>query len=511
MKKLLLLFLLLSAAASAAENRVRPKLLVTIVIDQFRQDYLIHKDAGSTGGFARLLKDGAVFVDARFIHYPTITAIGHSTILSGATPSVSGIIGNDWYDRQAGKRVTSVSDEKEKMVGGSRSGGASPRRLLVDTLGDQLKIASGGKSRVFGISYKDRAAILPVGHMADAAYWFDVKSGEFVTSTYYRPDIPAWIPDFSRKAAAGCLGTEWLGHKIEEGTRGLSQIGATPCSNQLVEAFSERIISGEKLGKNADTDLISISFSGVDYAGHQYGPDSTEVRGMVQDLDKQLDRLFAFLDRELGMKQVMVVLTSDHGVAPVPEVNAARKMPGGRTQIQEALGKALNERFGDGKWILASGENSFYLNYELIREKKLNRSDVANAAKEIIQSMPHVFRVYTGEQLENGDVLPDLVGRLVMNGYHVGRGPDLTVVLDPYWIFSQTGTAHGTPFSYDTHVPVVFMGPGILPGTYYQAIAVNDIAPTLAGFLGVETPAGSSGRILSEIFDNRPAPAAKHK
>lgn len=506
MEKFLILIFLLSPTAAAVEKTARPKLVVVVVIDQFRQHYLVRDGAGYQGGFSRLLKEGAVFTDARYTHYPTVTAIGHSTILSGATPSISGIIGNDWYDRQAGKQVTSVSDDSERLSGGSRSAGSSPRRLLVDTLGDELKMASGGKSRVFGVSLKDRAAILPTGHMADAAYWYDAKSGEFVTSTYYRSEAPAWVPEFSRIALASCLGRTWLGHKIAEGEKGYPQIAASPCSNDITEAFSERVIVEENLGRHDETDLLVMSLSGNDYVGHQYGPDSPEVRDITLQTDKLLDRFFDFLEREVGMKQILLVLTSDHGVAPVPEINTARRMPGGRIpigQVLDSVRKVLSEKYGQGNWIAASTEYSIYLNLDLIREKQLSRFEVARSAKDAALAVPHVMRVYTYEQLENGAVQPDLVGRLVLNGFHGGRGADLTMVLEPYWIPSRTGTTHGTPYSYDTHVPVVFMGAGIRPGMYPQSIAVNDIAPTLAAILEIESPSGSSGRVLFEMLADR--------
>ncbi len=503
MKRLIGLFFLTAAFSSAAVIPPRPKLVLTILIDQFRYDYLTRFREEYQGGFVRLLTQGAVFTNARYEHFPTVTAVGHSAIMTGALPSVSGIVGNDWYDRDAGKQVTSVSDDSVRTLDGSGEGGASPRRLLVDTVGDELKIASGGKSRVIGVSIKDRAAILPAGHSADAAYWYQPSTGHFVTSTYYRSDLPAWVKEFNLTAASRYQGAEWMGHKLPTDHRVFSDLEATPFANDLVESFTERAIEAEQLGKGPATDLLTVSFSANDYIGHQYGPDSPEVKDLSKQTDKVLDKLFRYVDAHIGMRNVLVVLTGDHGVAPSPEAEAARRMPGGRMPpgiIQTTVQKALQAKYGPGPWILSPSEHSLYLNLDLIGERKLARAEVTNAAKDAILSIPHVFRVYTYAQLETGSVLPDLIGRLVMNGFNVRRGADLYILLEPYWMFGMQGTTHGSAYGYDTHVPLIFMGPGIQAGRYDQSIAVNDIAPTLATLLRVETPSGSVGRVLVEMF-----------
>ncbi len=506
MKRFLWLFFLTPTLTLAAEPPPRPRLVLTIVIDQFRYDYLTRYREEYAGGFARLLTQGAVFTNARFEHFPTVTATGHSTILTGALPTLSGIIGNDWYDRDAGKQVTSVSDDSVKMLEGSGDGGASPRRLLVDTVGDELKIASGGKSRVIGISIKDRAAILPAGHSADAAYWYDTRTGHFVTSTFYAADLPTWVKEFNLTAASRYRGAEWMGHKLPLDNKAFSEVEATPFANDLVESFAERAIEAEKLGKDTATDLLTVSFSANDYIGHQYGPDSPEVKDLSKRTDQVLDKLFRFIDTQIGMRNVLVVLTADHGVAPGPEAQAARRMPGGRMPsgiIQTTVQKALQVRYGPGQWILSPSEHSLYLNLDLMREKRLDREEVTKTAKEAVASIPHVFRVYTYAQLETGNILPDDIGRLVMNGFNIRRGADLYILLEPYWMFGMLGTTHGSAFGYDTHVPVIFMGPGIRAGRYDQSIVVNDIAPTLATLLGVEVPSGSVGRALAEIFSGK--------
>ena len=504
MKKLLAF--LLAAASLLAAVPQRPKLILAIVIDQFRYDYLTRFRNEYHGGFDRLLTQGAVFTNAHYDHFPTVTAIGHSTFLSGATPAISGIIGNEWFDRGDGKMVTSVSDPGTQLLGGGPNrAGSSPRRLLVDTVGDELKIATGGQSHVIGISLKDRAAILPAGHSADGAYWFDVASGNFVSSTFYFGDLPGWVKDFdSSRPADQYRGATWLNHTMTQDLRRLyNDVDASPFGNELVERFAERALDAEQLGRHESTDILAVSFSSNDYVGHQLGPDSPEVKEMAIRADQLLGKLFNAVDKTVGMSNVLVVFTADHGVAPLPEVNAQRRMPGGRMpsgEITKAIQTALAKKYGEGNWITNSAEYAVYLNLDLIAQKNLDRAEVNRTAAAAALNLPHVFRVYTREQLMGGAALDDIVGRRVMNGYYVRRGPDVEVLLEPYWIFSQTGASHGTTFDYDTHVPVIFMSRGIRAGEYDGNIIPNDIAPTLATMLAIETPSGSVGRVLTEML-----------
>ncbi len=506
MKRPALLIILIALTVSfgrAAPAPQKPRLILTIVIDQFRYDYTTRFRSEYKGGLERLLTQGAVFTNARYQHFPTVTAVGHSAILSGALPSISGIIENSWFDRDEGRQVDSVSDDTAKTLGGTRAGGASPHRLLVSTIGDEMKVASGGKTRVIGISLKDRAAIFLAGHAADAAYWFDDGNGHFVTSTYYLKDLPDWVKQFNSGAADVYKGAEWLGHKLPSDDRAFAALEASPFANDLIESFAERAIEAEKLGKGPATDLITISFSGNDYVGHPYGPDSPEVRDISIRTDALLEKLFRRIDALVGMQNTLVVLTADHGVSPTPEANAARRMPGGRIPfdvVENAVQKVLAQKYGEGKWILGSGENALFLNRNLMAEKKLDRTEVVNTARDALTAMPHVFRVYTYDQLLTGSIMSDTIGKLVTNGFNVRRGADINMVLDPYWMFLSQGTTHGSVFGYDTHVPVIFMGPGIRAGRYDESIVVNDIAPTLATMLEIETPSGSAGRVLSEIF-----------
>lgn len=528
------LFLLLALAPLSAQTAPkRPKLVLAICVDQFRYDYLIRFRDQYNSGLARLLREGAVFTNANYEHFPTVTAIGHSTFLTGATPSVSGIVGNEWYDRESGKSVTSVTDAKEKMLGGAARAGsgadaaASPRRMLVGTVGDELKMVSPS-SKVVGVSVKDRSAILPAGHMANGAYWFDPNSGNFASSTYYFPKLPAWVEDFNASRFVDKFtGKEWMPITGGASFRKMaekadkdyySSLESTPYGNDIVEKFAEAAVLGEQLGKRGATDVLAISFSANDYVGHALGPDSPQVRDISIRTDRTLGDLFRFLETQVGMRNVLVVLTADHGVTPIPEVNQERHMAGGRAPEKDATAKieaALNARFGDAKWVVGRLGSSLYFDHKIIREKRLSPAVVADVAVEAARNQPHVFRAYSRYRLANGETPGDQFDRRILNGFNFNRAADVIICLEPYYLAEAKGTSHGTPFGYDTHVPVIFMGPGVKTGKYNARIMVNDIAPTLATMLELETPAGSVGRALEEMMApqlaapaNRPAAKA---
>ena len=510
--------LLLAVCAVAAPAPKPPKLVLAVVIDQFRYDYLLRFRKDYNAGLARLLEHGAVFDDAHHIHYPTVTAVGHSTFLSGAIPSSSGIVGNEWFDRDSGQSVTSVSDSATKLLGGAPGvPGSSPHRLLVSTVGDELKMA-GRTSKVIGISIKDRSAILPAGHTADAAYWWDSDSNNWVTSSYFMPALPDWVKDVNRERPfMKYLGGDWLPFDAKDAAapfctmvngdkkvRFCGRIEATPWGNEMIEEFAERALVEEKLGQHDDTDLLTVSFSSNDYVGHAVGPDAPEVRDISIRTDRLLGKLFDFIDKRIGAGNTLVVLTADHGVAPVPEVNQARRMIGGRLSDAAMLGgvtAALVSKYGEGKWIASVSESGIYLNRKLIREKNLDRAAVEDTVAEALREMPHVFRVYTSSQLMHGEVPSDDVSQAVLRGFFERRSGDVVLVQDPYYLYGASGTSHSTPFNYDSHVPLILMGQGIRADEYYGRVAVNDIAPTLSAILRVQEPSGSIGRILSEIFE----------
>jgi predicted AlkP superfamily pyrophosphatase or phosphodiesterase len=492
----------------------KPKLVLAIVIDQFRYDYLLRFRKDYTSGFVRMLQHGACYTDAHYLHALTVTAEGHSTFLSGATPSISGIVGNEWYDRRAGKSVTSVSDDDTKLISSAGGTGSSPRKLLVDTVGDELKM-QGGDSKVIGISIKDRSAILPAGHMADAAYWYDNDANEFVTSSYYRDALPEWAASFNKEGRyRRTIGAQWVPFEIEGGKpfctmvsggslRYCGAIEATPWGNELIEEFAESAIAGEKLGKHQSTDVLAVSFSSNDYVGHALGPDSPEVRDISIRTDRLLGKLFAYAEAQVGPDNTLIVITADHGVAPVPEVNQARKMPGGRlnnAEMAAQVSDALSKRFGPGKWIVSGGPTAMYLNLDLMAKLKADPAEVERVAAEALAGEQHIARVLTRHDLETGRVQQDAIGRAMTLQFFGPRSGDVFAVTEPYYMFDASGTTHGTPYDYDTHVPLMILGPGIKPGVYSRNVAINDVAPTLAAILGIETPSGSVGHVLMEVM-----------
>jgi predicted AlkP superfamily pyrophosphatase or phosphodiesterase len=484
----------------------KPALVLGIVVDQFRYDYLLRFRADYKEGLDRLLTKGAVFADANYDQVPTVTGVGHSIFLSGAPPSVSGIVGNEWFDYETGKRVTCVSDSSTRIIGAPGGEGSSPRNLLVSTVGDELKIATQGRSRVVGISLKDRAAILPSGHMADGAFWFDSKTGNFVSSSYYFKEIPEWVRRFNgERNPDRYKGEHFLTASLsqEPGEKLYGSLQVSPFGNELVELFAERAISEEKLGQRGVTDLMTVSFSSNDYVGHEKGPDSAEVREISIRTDRTLGKLFHFLDARIGLERVLIVFTADHGVGPVPEENERRKMPGGRiplSKTMETAQNALSRKYGPGNWVAVQVENALYLNRTLLREKNLSDAEAQQIAAEAVATIPHVARAYTGAQLSAGNAEWDPVSRRIMNGYNPRRSGDVYVLLEPYWIFGTIPTTHGSPYVYDSHIPLIFAGPNIRAGNYYRSVVSLDIAPTISNLLGIEFPSGSTGRILSEMF-----------
>ncbi len=499
----------------------KPRLVLALVIDQFRYDYLTRFRDGYKGGIDLLLRRGAVFTNAYYEHYPTVTAVGHSTLLSGATPAISGIIDNSWFDRASGRNVTSVADDTVKAVGGPGPG-VSPNRMLASTICDQLKLSQAEvKTMCLGISLKDRSAILTNGHMADAAYWF--ADGKWLTSSYYRDALPSWASDYNASnPGVSAKGNAWrgLGSKADSkpfvqlpneiNPRYWSAFDTTPWANEMILEFTLRALDGEQLGQRpGETDVLAVSFSANDLYGHGVGPDDPGVRDISIRTDEQIGRLLQAVDKKIGLANVVVLLSADHGMTPLPESLQARHTPAGRVgaaEITKPIEDALTARYGagPGNWVLASGGGLFpFLDQKRIADRKLDLAEVRRVAADAVRRVPHVARVYTPEQLRtlSGG---DMIDQRVRNGFHQQRGSDLYVVLEPFYIaFTGRGSTHGSPYNYDAHVPLIFMGPGIQTGRYDGKVMVNDAAPTLASLLDIEPPSGAVGRVLTEMLAPR--------
>lgn len=509
---------LLTPVAAQDQAPPKPKLVVVVVVDQFRYDYLTRFRHDYHGGLETLLTKGADFTNGFYAQVPTVTAVGHSIMLSGAMPAASGIVGNSWFDRAENKIVTSVCDWNERVIGAPQpkesakctdSDPASPRRLLVSTLGDELRDAHP-ESKVIGISIKARGAILPSGHSANGAFWFDDGTGAFVSSSYYMQNLPAWADAFNnQKLAAKYIEQKWDGFPTWDfHSKGntYSKIPASPWGNELIEKFAEAAITGEKLGQRGTTDLLTVSLSSNDYVGHAVGPNAPEVRDMAIRTDQLLGGLFNVIEKNVGMKDTVVVLSADHGVGATPKHDEETHMPGGyvKGNPEEIVQRALATTFGDGPWLIpGASETSLYINWDTaLKPRKasgepLEEDDLYRVATSALLSSPdlHVARVYTRAELENGEY-GDFIAQAVMNGFNSKRSGDLFIVFEPGWMPGTSGTTHFSPWAYDRHVPMLLMGPGIRPGRYDETVAVNDIAPTLTTLLDVQTPSGSSGHVL---------------
>jgi predicted AlkP superfamily pyrophosphatase or phosphodiesterase len=528
------------AASSQQVATNRPKLIVGIVIDQFRYDYLTRfVDLFGPGGFKRLMNEGAFFENANYIHVPTFTAPGHATFMTGSIPSLDGVVGNTWYERSAGKVVTSVSDDKVKPLGGTTPAlAASPRRLIGSTVGDELKLSNAKQSKVVGISMKDRAAILPSGHMANGAYWFDTGTGAFVSSTYYFDDLPEWVKKFNANHLADeYFGRKWekmrpeadyrrsglddspyervatgnkFPHTINGGSDKLSpkfynNLLTSPFANEFEVAFAKAAIEGENLGKGTFTDMLTLSFSANDYVGHGFGPYSHEAEDMTLRTDIVIADFLKYLDQRYGDGNYWVILTADHGAGPIPEQAEADGLGSGRTvgkTITDTITKALNQKFGEEKWIASYEEGNLYLDYGVIGKRNLSLASVVQVAAEAARAIPGVAFCYTGDQLTNGTFREGSIAQHVANGYMAERNGDLVLIPKPFVLFdAQTLLAsHGTPYSYDTHVPVIIYGTAFKAGHYGNPSSPADIAPTLSYALGLNAPSVSVGRVLTEAL-----------
>ena len=506
--------------ASASAYNGHPKLVVVIVIDQFRGDYLERfRDQFGEGGFRLLLDRGAYFTDCNYDYANTRTAPGHATLLTGAYSNGHGIAANEWWDPQKKRMVTSVEDDATHLVGISGDlRGASPHNLMASTLGDELKLATDGKSRVFGVALKDRAAVLPAGHAGDAAYWIDHESGVWVTSTYYRTDLPKWAADFnSSNRTSKYWDREWRdpnGNTLRTTAHRKSKngsdagfyevVGSTPFANEYEFEFAKELVLYEQLGTGTSTDLLTISLSANDILGHEVGPNAPEMQAMAVALDRELAEFFNFLGHQVGLANVWIALSADHGVAPVPAVAAKMRIPAagmdaGNLGIQ--INKALATKFaGKATEFVKSFDYPLaWLNDEAFLALKIKEEDAERAVGEAMKQVG--LRTYfTRSQLAQGNAPATELGHKFLNSYSPEGGWYVMGVPAPFTIGGMKGTDHGTPYTYDTHVPLAFYGLPFQLGTFRTHCEPVDLAVTLASLLGINAPTHAVGRVLTEAM-----------
>lgn len=538
-------FLLVGFMFQPAIAQQKPKLVVGIVVDQMRQEYLYRfENKFGEQGFKRLMNEGFMVKNAHYNYVPTETGPGHASIYTGTTPAMHGIVANDWYDRSLKRDVYCVSDSTQKPLGTDVGGRISPMRLLSTTVTDELKLATQKQSKVISLSIKDRSAVLPAGHMPDGAYWYDNKTGSMITSTFYKEQMPDWVTKFNaRKLPDTYLNQEWntllpINQYTESGPddspyegkwsgktkptfpynlaelrkkMGMySLLTMTPWGNTFVADFAKAAVLAEGLGKDAVTDFLAVSFSSTDIIGHAMGPNSVEIEDTYIRLDKVLEDLLNFLDKEVGKDAYTVFLTADHAVAEVPQYLMDNNVPAG--YFKPALVKAnLNEhlqKYFPGKTVVEefTTEQVFINQQAFEGDPKASGIDLFVATELITKfllntdGIAQVFPATTLRQANSDEV--GIRGKVV-RGFHPKRSGDIAYVLEPGWFSSNgvTGTTHGSGYSYDTHVPILFYGSGIKKGSSSQFHTITDIAPTLSVLLKIKFPNGCSGQPIAEILD----------
>lgn len=534
------LALILSIQVANAQNQTlpRPKLVVGLMIDQMRWDYLYrYYDRYGNGGFKRILNEGFTSENTFIPYAQTVTAAGHATVYTGTTPAIHGIMGNGWFDKSLGRDVYCTEDDSVKTIGGNDNAEPqSPRNLWTTTICDELKLATNFRSRVIGIAIKDRGGILPAGHSADAAYWYDSKTGNWVTSTFYMEQLPAWVNRFNnRKIVDSLYKLNWntlypiasyvqsdkddqpyegkfshekapvFPHELASLVgKNYGTVSATPHGNTMTLAFAMQALEQEKMGTDAITDFLALSLSSPDYIGHQFGPQSIEVEDSYLRLDRELAAFLTYLDNKVGKGQYLFFLTADHAVAHNPRFLASHGQPARYIQSSSSeLGKSLKEKFNVDNLVLAVDNYQIYLNDKVIDSAKIDKDDVKKMIINFLNKQDGILIAFDNEEISEVN-LPKEVRERFLNGFNHKRGGDIQIVLKPGNLngnqYSSTGTTHGSWYTYDSHIPLLWMGWGIKKGKSNQVRYMTDIAPTVAAILRIQMPNGSIGQPIVEAM-----------
>lgn len=534
-----------------AETKQDLRFVLQITIDGLRAD-LINRYANgfSKGGFRLLTEKGTYYTNAHYQFANTETIVGHATLATGTFPSQHGMVGNVWFDRDAGELAYNIEDpdhpiiptRKNESKGAqvdpaqkkSRTQGRSPAVLLAPTIGDGLAAYFGGRSKIFGVSGKDRSAVSMAGH-AGKAFWFSTNTGDFVTSTYYYDTYPDWVVKWNDlRQAEGYAGKSWAllndpstylladqdDRPYEADLKGYgrvfphpfgqaddkllyTRILISPIGDQLTLDFCKSLITHEQLGQDEIPDYLSISFSGVDAVNHFFGPSSLENEDVVVQLDRTLEDLFSFIDKSIGLMRTLVVFSADHGMADMPEYMTGLGYKAGRLDPDQIVSTAnrVGQKYGIDEVVRFFYRPYLYLNDEKIAAAKLDRIKVEHAIADALTDFDGIALAVASSRLTVQQSNP-LISR-VRNNHHVSRSGDIYIIQEPYWFLFDKGPVaamHGSPWRYDTHVPVVFMGPTIKPNTVYRLVHPVDVAPTIAALLGMTPPGSAQGSLLEEVF-----------
>lgn len=527
-----------TSPASKTSDLKQPKLVVGIVVDQMRHDYIYrYWNKFGNGGFKKLINEGYFYKNAHYNYVPTYTGPGHASIYTGTSPATHGIIANDWFVKETGKMTYCTEDDKVKTVGSeSKAGLMSPKNLLVTTVGDELKLATNQSSKVFAISLKDRSSILPAGHSANGAFWFDGSVGKFISSTHYMNQLPDWVNEFNnQQLAKKYLSQGWstlypIDTYLEsiadknnyeqspnkkdipvfpyEYSKQLDKnnfeiIKATPYGNTITKDIALACLKAEQLGKGKQTDMLCISFSSTDYVGHSYGPRSVEVEDVYLRLDKDLEELLNYLNTTIGKDNYLLFLTADHGACDVPAHLKDLKIPGGyinETELTTTIKSFCQSQYGDSL-VSEYVNQQIFLNESKMAAMKLNKFAVEHTLANYMLSIKGISEAYPSEVLKYENFTDGTFKYLIQKGYNHVRSGNVAVAYNPAWMeYQDKGTTHGASYSYDTHVPVLFYGKGIPKGTSVKKINVVDIAPTISLLLNMSFPNGTTGKPLEEVF-----------
>jgi predicted AlkP superfamily pyrophosphatase or phosphodiesterase len=519
----------------------KPKLIIGIVVEQMRYDYIYkYLDKFGEGGFKRLLMEGANCKSANFNYLFTQTSVGHATIATGTTPSYHGIVAEEWYNGLKNKIINCVDDDKESTIGGSYDGGRySPRQLLTSTIGDEIRLASFMKSKVIGVSMQPKAGILSTGQLANAAYWLDDISGNWVTSSFYKKELPQWVKDFNDKKFADLyMAQKWEtkfpitdyidrclpdDNKYETGIEGqkvfpyvlslipikdkakkYSLLRYTPFGNTYTKDMAISAIVNDSLGKDDNTDLLMVTFSATEYIGQNFGPQSIELMDAFIRLDADLEHFLSFIDQEIGKQNVLVFLTSDHGVAHNPDYMADNGMPVGyfsHTAALSLLKSYLNAVYGKGDWVKNYYAQQLYLNRDLIEDSKLNLADVQQKTAQFLLQFTGVANTITASTLQT-IYFPSGVFSKMQNSYNQKRSGDVFINLEPGWIEKNgVAVAHNSSYTYDTHVPLIWYGWKVKRSFISNPVDMEDIAPTISDFLNIPMPNAATGKTISGLIN----------
>lgn len=532
MKTIVVVLLSVLVISGKAQMQKGPKLVVGIVVDQMRPDYLTRfYSRFGEDGFKRLMTKG-FRCDNTFIPYtPTYTACGHSCVYTGSVPALHGIVGNNWYDKEKKKQVYCTDDDTAQTVGGnSVAGKMSPRNLWATTVTDELRLSTNFRSKAIGIALKDRGAILPAGHTANAAYWFDNATGGWISSTHYLKALPDWVNALNAKHLPDAyIATPWntlypietyvqstadamgyengaavggtaFPHKVDPSKSDkYEDFRTTPYGNSFTAEMAKAAVEGEGLGTRGVTDFLAVSFSSTDYVGHAFGPNSIEVEDIYLRLDKDLADLFNYLDAKIGKGQYLVFLTADHAVAHVPAFAKEHKLPAGlsnTTTIKTAVNEALQKEFGVANLAVNVINYQVHLNHEAIAANKLDKAAIKRTVIKTLMAQPGILRAVDLENLPDA-ALPQPVEMMLANGYNQKLSGEVQFIYKSGWFDGgANGTTHGSWNPYDAHIPLLWYGWGIKAGNTTKEVYMTDIAPTVAALLQIQMPSASIGKVI---------------